>query len=129
MKVLVINAGSSSIKYQLIDMTDETLLAKGQCDRIGIDGGKDDATGKLIYTCSQMPFFSRPAGCGEWILLEADLLPMIKTAVEEANRRGLNFAAEIDNLLLTTNNLGWEMFAAYDGAFSIRELSLTGTIL
>ena len=39
MKVLVINAGSSSIKYQLIDMTDETLLAKGQCDRIGIAGG------------------------------------------------------------------------------------------
>ena len=39
MKVLVINAGSSSIKYQLIDMTNETLLAKGQCDRIGIDGG------------------------------------------------------------------------------------------
>ena len=39
MKVLVINAGSSSIKYQLIDMTNEALLAKGQCDRIGIDGG------------------------------------------------------------------------------------------
>lgn len=39
MKVLVINAGSSSIKYQLIDMTNETLLAKGQCDRIGIEGG------------------------------------------------------------------------------------------
>ncbi len=39
MKILVINAGSSSIKYQLIDMTDETLLAKGQCDRIGIEGG------------------------------------------------------------------------------------------
>ena len=39
MKILVINAGSSSIKYQLIDMTDESLLAKGQCDRIGIVGG------------------------------------------------------------------------------------------
>ena len=39
MKRLVINAGSSSIKYQLIDMTNEALLAKGQCDRIGIDGG------------------------------------------------------------------------------------------
>jgi len=39
MKVLVINAGSSSIKYQLIDMTNENLLAKGQCDRIGIAGG------------------------------------------------------------------------------------------
>lgn len=39
MKVLVINAGSSSIKYQLIDMTNETVLAKGLCDRIGISGG------------------------------------------------------------------------------------------
>ena len=39
MKILVINAGSSSIKYQLIDMTDESVLAKGMCDRIGIEGG------------------------------------------------------------------------------------------
>ncbi len=37
MKVLVINAGSSSLKYQLIDMTNEIVLAKGLCDRIGID--------------------------------------------------------------------------------------------
>ncbi|ACL76480.1 acetate/propionate family kinase [Ruminiclostridium cellulolyticum] len=37
MKVLVINAGSSSLKYQLIDMKNETVLAKGLCDRIGID--------------------------------------------------------------------------------------------
>lgn len=39
MKILVINAGSSSIKYQLIDMENEDVLAKGLCDRIGIDGG------------------------------------------------------------------------------------------
>lgn len=38
MKILVVNAGSSSLKYQLIDMTDETVLAKGLCDRIGIPG-------------------------------------------------------------------------------------------
>ena len=38
MKVLVINAGSSSLKYQLIDMADESVLAKGNCERIGIDG-------------------------------------------------------------------------------------------
>ncbi len=38
MKVLVINAGSSSLKYQLIDMANEQLLAKGLCERIGIDG-------------------------------------------------------------------------------------------
>ena len=39
MKILVINAGSSSIKYQLIDMESEQVLAKGLCDRIGIAGG------------------------------------------------------------------------------------------
>ncbi len=37
MKILVINAGSSSLKYQLIDMTNESVLAKGLCDRIGIE--------------------------------------------------------------------------------------------
>ncbi|MCR4606463.1 MAG: acetate kinase [Oscillospiraceae bacterium] len=38
MKVLVINAGSSSLKYQLIDMDTEKVMAKGLCERIGIDG-------------------------------------------------------------------------------------------
>ena len=38
MKVLVINAGSSSLKYQLIDMETEKVLAKGGCERIGIRG-------------------------------------------------------------------------------------------
>jgi acetate kinase len=38
MNVLIINAGSSSLKYQLFDMKTETVVAKGQCERIGIDG-------------------------------------------------------------------------------------------
>ena len=36
MKILVINAGSSSLKYQLFDMTDESVLCKGNCERIGV---------------------------------------------------------------------------------------------
>ena len=36
--ILIINAGSSSLKYQVIDMTDESVLCKGLCDRIGIEG-------------------------------------------------------------------------------------------
>ena len=40
MKVLVINSGSSSSKYQLIDMTTEGVIAKGTCERIGINGSK-----------------------------------------------------------------------------------------
>ena len=49
MKILVVNAGSSSLKYQLFDMETGEVLAKGLCERIGIDGkithkrpGKDD---------------------------------------------------------------------------------------
>ena len=40
MNVLVINCGSSSLKYQLINMQDESVLCKGLCERIGIDGSR-----------------------------------------------------------------------------------------
>ena len=39
MKILVINAGSSSLKYQLIDMADESVILKGVCERITATGG------------------------------------------------------------------------------------------
>ena len=40
MKILVINAGSSSLKYQLIDMKDESVILKGLCERITFTGGQ-----------------------------------------------------------------------------------------
>jgi len=48
MKILVVNAGSSSLKYQLIDMDDERILAKGNAERIGIPNSrlKHTADGK-----------------------------------------------------------------------------------
>lgn len=50
MIVLVINAGSSSLKYQLIDMSDGSVRAKGNCDRIGIDGVlSHNAPGKCSF--------------------------------------------------------------------------------
>ena len=55
MKVLVLNCGSSSLKYQLFDMTDESVLSKGLVERIGIDGSrikhsKTGADAKLVET-------------------------------------------------------------------------------
>ena len=38
MKILVLNCGSSSLKYQLFDMDHESVMAKGLCERIGIEG-------------------------------------------------------------------------------------------
>lgn len=58
MKILVINAGSSSLKYQLIDMYNETMIAKGVCERIADAGGKighvesKTADGRVVeYEC------------------------------------------------------------------------------
>ena len=57
MKVLVINAGSSSLKYQLIDMATEQAIAKGGCERIGLEGSflKHKANGKEVTITSPMP--------------------------------------------------------------------------
>lgn len=64
MKVLVINAGSSSLKYQLLDTNSQEVLAKGLCERIGIDG-------RLVYT---------PAG-GEKEVSDLDM-PTHKQAIQ-----------------------------------------------
>ena len=57
MKVLVINSGSSSLKYQLIDMETEAVIAKGNCERIGIDGSKltHKAKGQEVVVEQAMP--------------------------------------------------------------------------
>lgn len=57
MKILVINAGSSSLKYQLIDMETEKAIAKGGCERIGLDASfcKHKANGKETVINAAMP--------------------------------------------------------------------------
>ena len=52
MKVLVLNCGSSSLKYQMLDMSDESVIAKGQIERIGLPGTKikyERARDKAVY--------------------------------------------------------------------------------
>lgn len=58
MKILVINAGSSSLKYQLLDPGSGSVLAKGLCERIGIDGKftyKPQGEGKKALEASDVP--------------------------------------------------------------------------
>ncbi|NLI20863.1 MAG: acetate kinase [Clostridiales bacterium] len=56
MKVLILNAGSSSLKYQLIDMNGEKILAKGLVERIGIDGSRinQKVDGKVFEATAPM---------------------------------------------------------------------------
>lgn len=58
MKILVINAGSSSLKYQLIDMDNKKVMAKGLCERITLDGSRLNHTpagGEKFVVESPMP--------------------------------------------------------------------------
>ncbi len=55
MKVLIINAGSSSLKYQLIEMDNEEVIAKGICERIGLSGNIKH-TGNGVTVEKEMPF-------------------------------------------------------------------------
>ncbi|MDR0958013.1 MAG: acetate kinase [Clostridiales bacterium] len=52
MKILVLNCGSSSLKYQLFDMENESVLAKGICEKIGMEGSfnKHEAAGEEVKT-------------------------------------------------------------------------------
>ena len=64
MKILVINAGSSSLKYQLVDMGNESVVASGICDRIGIAGSyiKQKANGKVFEQKLEMKNHSDAIG-------------------------------------------------------------------
>ena len=58
MNILVINAGSSSLKYQLFNMDDETVAAKGLCERIGMEGSQLKHTptgGESVVYSEPMP--------------------------------------------------------------------------
>ncbi|MBR2916869.1 MAG: acetate kinase, partial [Clostridia bacterium] len=85
MKILVINAGSSSLKYQLIDMTTEEVMAKGLCERIGIENSK------LNHT---------PNG-GEKVVIEKDMkdhsdaIKMVLEALTDANHGVISSMDEI----------------------------------
>ena len=60
MKIFVVNAGSSSLKYQLIDMENEQVLAKGLCERIGVTGAISHkaADGRTYSAETAMPTHS-----------------------------------------------------------------------
>lgn len=55
MKILVINAGSSSLKYQLMDMADESVMAKGICERITMQGSKMTHQANGVKTIIESP--------------------------------------------------------------------------
>ena len=100
MKILVVNCGSSSLKYQLIDSETEKALAVGICERIGIDG-------RLVHT---------PAG-GEKIRMEADMpdhKPAIKYVLDALTSSEYGVIGHLDEIGAVGHRVvhGGEKFAS-----------------
>ena len=74
MKVLVVNAGSSSMKYQLFNMETEEMIAKGNCERIGIDGliGHKTSDGREYEAKIDMPTHSEAFEALVYALTKSD---------------------------------------------------------
>lgn len=86
MKILVINAGSSSLKYQLIDVDNGNVIAKGLCERIGIENSK------LTY---------KPTGKEPFELVQdmkdhTDAIKLVLDALVDPQRGVISSMAEID---------------------------------
>lgn len=88
MKILVVNAGSSSLKYQLIDMRDENTVAKGIVERIGIEGSK------LTHTVNGEKFFiekeikDHVGACTEMLFALAESDYAVVTSMDEISAVG-----------------------------------------
>lgn len=91
----------------------------------GIDSGKDDASGMLILIEPQELFTSSSTHTHEWVSYKCDILPMIQNVFERAKENGYFKDSSLGDMRITSTNLGWEMFSEHDGAFEIRNLSLT----
>ncbi len=74
MKIFVVNAGSSSLKYQLIDMENEQVLAKGLCERIGVSGAitHKAADGRVYSAETAMPTHSEAFEAVVYALTKSD---------------------------------------------------------
>lgn len=74
MKIFVVNAGSSSLKYQLIDMENEQVLAKGLCERIGVTGAISHKTadGRTYSAETPMPTHSEAFEAVVYALTKSD---------------------------------------------------------
>ena len=88
------------------------------------DGGKEDATGMLIYSAPQNAYLDELPAVGERVRFSADLYPYMKRAFARAQEEGQFTDCTLADMRLINTNLGWEMPGTFDATFEIFDLSV-----
>lgn len=88
------------------------------------DGGKDDATGKLIYTIDSRKALKTPLRAGRWASVDVDLLPEILEGLRYAAREGYLESGDPAEYRVVNMNLGWELPGTLDASVRIRGLDV-----
>ncbi|UCG59291.1 MAG: family 16 glycosylhydrolase [Phycisphaerales bacterium] len=92
------------------------------------DAGKDDATGKFIYTIAGSEINNTPLKDRDWVTLGKDLLPYIKGGLKEATQRRFLISSDPKDYAVVNMNLGWEIPGTFDAAIQIKGLSVTAVV-
>jgi len=92
------------------------------------DAGKDDATGKFIYTVDARPLGIAPLKEGGWITVRADLLSLVVNGLGEAVKRGYLKDSDPHDYAVANMNLGWEIPGTFDAAIQIRDLGISAIL-
>ncbi len=91
---------------------------------INPDKGSDFTTNKLITVVDGNKFYNQATGDGNWKILSVHLNPLLDEALRKGNSRGFLINSDLEDFLLTSFNLGWEITGPYDAEIEMRNLSL-----
>jgi hypothetical protein len=92
------------------------------------DGGKKDATGKFIYTLGGGTLGEASLKSGQWVAMDADLLPHILKGLREAANRGYFKNSNPHDYAVANMNMGWEIPGTFDAAVQVRDLEISAVL-
>lgn len=130
------------VSYLVISNTNTASTGYGECLYFGInfydfrhkdipfyasrDAGKNDATGNFIYCPAANDIYKDSISNKEWVEVNKNILPIIKSAFETAQKRGFMKQSLFDDLHIVGFNIGWEMTGGFDAEVIFKNLSLRG---
>jgi hypothetical protein len=92
------------------------------------DGGKNDATGKFIYSVPGRQTLPRSLRLGQWVRVRKDLLPMVQQALKTAVQRKFLKSSDPEQFAIAAMNLGWELPGNFDATADVRNLDVRAVL-